>query len=448
MATVADDVMSAASWGSRVGAMVVLLCMGLLGAYIPLALRQCKLNTFIGILNTFAGGAFLGLAVFHIMPEAAEHIETADLFLEVGEGRFNMAYLFLFFGYLAILFCEQILTVDDGLTGHSHGHSAGHGLPEAEGGRGSGASISCSRQVSADRRSDLVPYESGSHGREREGERPAVTPCPSDPRDPTEGITEFSSTIVTASGCTLGEDKGREDPEDEHRGQKEGCQHDDASKEGCTSEDTPPTQESEQKVSSCPTEERIAKRKMNRIVPEKQEERSMADLEAGSCEHGQPNSGCRLTSEVKFDGTSFFLMVALAIHGLFEGMIVGAESNVISVWVVTSVIAGHKWAESLMLMSQFIARGVAARWSWVLMGAFVASSPIGVLIGVALRSEGALCSGVANALGAGTLLYVAAETSTSVFTGSRGARVGQLLIYCLGASMVLGLTLVDLALDA
>lgn len=39
-------------------------------------------------------------------------------------------------------------------------------------------------------------------------------------------------------------------------------------------------------------------------------------------------------------------------------MIIGAETNLISVLVVTSVVAGHKWAESLMLMSQFMERGL------------------------------------------------------------------------------------------
>lgn len=39
-------------------------------------------------------------------------------------------------------------------------------------------------------------------------------------------------------------------------------------------------------------------------------------------------------------------------------MIIGAETNLVSVLVTTSVVAGHKWAESLMLMSEFMERGL------------------------------------------------------------------------------------------
>lgn len=43
------------------------------------------------------------------------------------------------------------------------------------------------------------------------------------------------------------------------------------------------------------------------------------------------------------------------------------------------------------------------------MGAFAGSSPLGVLIGAILAAEGKLASGICNALGAGTVLYIASE---------------------------------------
>lgn len=48
------------------------------------------------------------------MPEASQHVEEAGMMLHIGEaGEFNMAYLFFFVGYVAILICERVLSVDD-----------------------------------------------------------------------------------------------------------------------------------------------------------------------------------------------------------------------------------------------------------------------------------------------------------------------------------------------
>lgn len=49
------------------------------------------------------------------------------------------------------------------------------------------------------------------------------------------------------------------------------------------------------------------------------------------------------------------------------------------------------------------------------MSVFVASSPIGVLVGVGISGGGEVASGVCNALGAGTLIYVATEVRFHAF---------------------------------
>lgn len=47
------------------------------------------------------------------------------------------------------------------------------------------------------------------------------------------------------------------------------------------------------------------------------------------------------------------------------------------------------------------------------MSVFISSSPVGVLVGVGLSGGGGVASGVCNALGAGTLIYVATEVGSS-----------------------------------
>lgn len=43
------------------------------------------------------------------------------------------------------------------------------------------------------------------------------------------------------------------------------------------------------------------------------------------------------------------------------------------------------------------------------MGAFSLSSPLGILVGALLAAEGRMASGICNALGAGSVLYIASE---------------------------------------
>lgn len=146
-----------------------------------------------------------------------------------------------------------------------------------------------------------------------------------------------------------------------------------------------------------------------------------------------------------FDSGAFFMMLALAIHGLFEGAIVGASSDVSMMWMMTAVVLGHKWAEAMLLMCQLLERNVSLPTTCLLLGAFTGSSPLGVLIGAILAAEGKLASGICNALGAGTVLYIASEISGSAFHGCRKGRFLQFLTYCSGSTLVLGLTLLDVA---
>lgn len=146
-----------------------------------------------------------------------------------------------------------------------------------------------------------------------------------------------------------------------------------------------------------------------------------------------------------FDSGVFFMMLALAIHGLFEGAIIGAESDVSMMWMMSAVVLGHKWAEAMLLMCQIIERKLSRMTTCLLMGTFACSSPLGVLIGAILAAEGKLASGICNALGAGTVLYIAGEISASAFQGCRKGRFLQFFTYCSGAGLVLGLTLLDIA---
>ena len=50
--------------------------------------------------------------------------------------------------------------------------------------------------------------------------------------------------------------------------------------------------------------------------------------------------------------------------------------------------------------------------AFTLISVFASSSPLGVLLGAVLAAEGKLAAGICNALGAGTVLYIASEVAS------------------------------------
>ncbi|KAL8438732.1 hypothetical protein Efla_003403 [Eimeria flavescens] len=175
------------------------------------------------------------------------------------------------------------------------------------------------------------------------------------------------------------------------------------------------------------------------------EEQQVSSSSSRSSSRSSSSSKTGGSRQRTFDSGAFFMMLALGIHGLFEGAIVGAAGDLSMMWMISAVVLGHKWAEAMLLMCQMLERRLSLQATVVLMGAFVASSPLGVVVGFLLAADGRLASGICNALGAGTVLYIAGEISTSAFQGCRKARFAEFLTYCSGAALVLGLTLLDVA---
>lgn len=101
--------MSSAVVGSKIGSMLLMVVAGLVGAFIPLFLRKFKMHTAMNLSNAFAGGAFLALGVFHILPDAIKELDEAKVYIYIGNISYNLAYILVFIGYIVILFCESVL---------------------------------------------------------------------------------------------------------------------------------------------------------------------------------------------------------------------------------------------------------------------------------------------------------------------------------------------------
>lgn len=91
---------------------------------------MCKANIILsGLSNAFSSGIFLGIAIFHLLPEANEGFENYFK-KEKMEGfitKIPIAYFLVFFAFTLILFIEKVAFDPHSLIEHEHGHGHGNG---------------------------------------------------------------------------------------------------------------------------------------------------------------------------------------------------------------------------------------------------------------------------------------------------------------------------------
>lgn len=112
--------------GHKIGALLVMVVITITGCIIPILLRRTKFFfRVMTYVNSFACGAFLGLAFFHLLPEALYLTESARLGFTVGHNWYNLLYPLCFFGFVLILLFEKVLLVgvqrEVAVVGHCHG---------------------------------------------------------------------------------------------------------------------------------------------------------------------------------------------------------------------------------------------------------------------------------------------------------------------------------------
>lgn len=103
----------------KVASLVFLLGMAIGFGFMPYFINSCrKSNKFLSFSNAFSGGIFLGMGLFHILPESAEMLAEAT--------EFPLAYVCCFVSYALILFVEKIAFNSHSLVHAAHCHEEAH----------------------------------------------------------------------------------------------------------------------------------------------------------------------------------------------------------------------------------------------------------------------------------------------------------------------------------
>ncbi|KAK1444270.1 ZIP zinc transporter like protein [Babesia gibsoni] len=104
------------------------------------------------------------------------------------------------------------------------------------------------------------------------------------------------------------------------------------------------------------------------------------------------------------------ITLALFVHSLFEGVVVGLIDSHWNIWLITIGIILHKWAAG-MAMSSFVSNNKKA-YAIALQAIFCFGSPLGILVGGITSGGAPRVEAIMNCIAVGSLIYIGMEIIT------------------------------------
>ena len=141
--------------------------------------------------------------------------------------------------------------------------------------------------------------------------------------------------------------------------------------------------------------------------------------------------------------TSYILLLAISLHGFFEGMAFGVSTKKSETINILIAILLHKWSEALIISISLIKAKISFKRSLILMIVFTLVAPIGIFLGWFAFSFNELVVGIIKALSSGTFIYLACtEILVSEFVNSEYKYV-KFLFYLIGIGFILLISLLE-----
>ena len=107
--------------------------------------------------------------------------------------------------------------------------------------------------------------------------------------------------------------------------------------------------------------------------------------------------------------TPYILLIALSVHGIFEGIALGVMNTLKECSILFSAIILHKWAAAFALGISFYKSGTETELFIKMIVLFTSFGPLGVIIGMIFTDAGNLIKGIMLSISGGTFIYVSAS---------------------------------------
>jgi zinc transporter 1/2/3 len=159
------------------------------------------------------------------------------------------------------------------------------------------------------------------------------------------------------------------------------------------------------------------------------------------------NSSNHINNDHVFNPTSsitpYILLIALSVHGIFEGIALGVMNTIKECSILFSAIILHKWAAAFALGISFYKSGTETDLFIKMIILFTSFGPIGIIIGMLFSDAGNLIKGIMLSISGGTFIYVAAsEVIVEEFSLSKKTNI-KFLWFLLGGLLTFILTFIE-----
>ncbi len=127
----------------------------------------------------------------------------------------------------------------------------------------------------------------------------------------------------------------------------------------------------------------------------------------------------------------------MGVHGLFEGIALGLRGDRPNLFSIFFAIICHKWSEALTVGISFVQADIPPNRSVLYLTFFSFITPIGIVIGMIIKSAFERLEGVAIALSAGTFLYISCgEIIIEEFSLAKNKYL-KFLFFMIGAAVII-----------
>ena len=141
--------------------------------------------------------------------------------------------------------------------------------------------------------------------------------------------------------------------------------------------------------------------------------------------------------------TPYILLIALSVHGIFEGIALGVMNTVKECSILFSAIILHKWAAAFALGISFYKSGTEKELFIKMILIFTSFGPLGIIIGMIFSDAGFLIKGIMLSISGGTFIYVAAsEVIVEEFSLSKKTNI-KYLWFLFGGLLTFILTFIE-----
>ena len=428
----------------KIGCIVIITFISLLFGFIPLFCNIKKSSKLLGFANAFSGGLFMGIGLFHLLPEAGENFES---YYTTPEGQKSiifgqpLSYFIAFISYSLILFLEKVAFNSHALTAHTHGEGRSHVhhddldeplLNEFE-------NEELLQVGDIKEKNDFVDeffnknndnknkiyhdYPNLYYHTNRSSDNIRVNNNLVDDFDSDED-ENILKNVLSSKGQFASFLQTRNILKNINPKHKM-----DKSLYAATKiiERTTQPQPFE-KCENCESSHKLIEVNLNN----KDNKNEKGNLKKSNFHPKEDTHNFTPTSIM----TPYILLIALSLHGLFEGSALGVMHTLKNTIFLLLAILAHKWAESFALGISFYKSGTEKSTFIKMIIIYSLFTPFGIVIGLIFAEAGKLIQGILLSISGGTFLYVSAsEVIVEEFSITK-YKYRKYIFYLLGGILV------------